>query len=141
MLGPKGESHPCDSDAITFLLAAPILNPITLVVTYQGFGFSDGILVWRVLGGFLIANIVGWLFSHSRPEELLTPRFQDSCKVHSHAPNQNRQFQALRMFGVEMSVMVPALVVGCAVAGFIQVAASRDLLLVLGQNPVWSVLA
>ena len=43
-------------DAITFLLAAPILNPITIVVTYQAFGFSDGILFWRVLGGFLIAN-------------------------------------------------------------------------------------
>ena len=129
-------------DAITFLLAAPILNPITIVVTYQAFGFSDGILVWRVLGGFLIANFVGWLFSrHPRPEDLLTPRFQDSCKVHSHAPNHDRSVQALRMFGVEMSVMLPALVVGCAVAGFIQVAVSRDLLLTLGQNAVWSVLA
>jgi uncharacterized protein len=129
-------------DAITFLLAAPILNPITIVVTYQAFGLSNGILFWRVLGGFLIANFVGWLFSrHPRPEELLTPGFQDSCKLHSHAPNQDRSVQALRMFGVEMSVMLPALVVGCAVAGFIQVAVSRDLLLALGQNPVWSVLA
>jgi uncharacterized protein len=129
-------------DAITFLLAAPILNPITVVVTYQAFGFSDGILLWRVLGGFLIANLVGWLFSrHSRPEDLLTPRFQDSCKVHSHAHEQDRGVRALRMFGAEMNAMLPALVVGCAVAGFIQVAVSRDLLLTLGQNPVWSVLA
>lgn len=129
-------------DAITFLLAAPILNPITIVVTYQAFGFSDGILFWRVLGGFLIANLVGWLFSrHSRPEDLLTPRFQDSCKVHSHAREQDRGVQALRMFGAEMNAMLPALVVGCAVAGFIQVAVSRDLLLTLGQNPVWSVVA
>jgi uncharacterized membrane protein YraQ (UPF0718 family) len=129
-------------DAITFLLAAPILNPITIVVTYQAFGFSDGILFWRVLGGFLIANLVGWLFSrHNRPEDLLTPRFQDSCKVHSHSGEQDRHVKALRMFGAEMNAMLPALVVGCAVAGFIQVAVSRDLLLTLGQNPVWSVLA
>jgi uncharacterized protein len=129
-------------DAITFLLAAPILNPITIVVTYQAFGFSNGILFWRVLGGFLIANLVGWLFSrHSRPEDLLTPQFQDSCKVHSHSHGQDKGVQALRMFGAEASVMLPALVVGCAVAGFIQVAVSRDLLLTLGQNPVWSVLA
>jgi uncharacterized membrane protein YraQ (UPF0718 family) len=127
-------------DAITFLLAAPILNPITIVVTYQAFGFSNGILFWRVLGGFLIANFVGWLFGrHSRPEDLLTPRFQDSCK--GHAREQDRGVQALRMFGAEMNAMLPALVVGCAVAGFIQVAVSRDLLLTLGQNPVWSVLA
>jgi uncharacterized membrane protein YraQ (UPF0718 family) len=129
-------------DAITFLLAAPILNPITIVVTYQAFGFSDGILFWRVLGGFLIANFVGWMFSrHSRPEDLLTPRFQDSCELHSHSPERDRGVQALRMVGGEMNAMLPALVVGCAVAGFIQVAVSRDLLLTLGQNPVWSVLA
>jgi uncharacterized protein len=129
-------------DAITFLLAAPILNPITILVTYQAFGFSDGILFWRVLGGFLIANLVGWLFSrHNRPEDLLTSRFQESCHVHSHAPNLDRNVRALRMFGAEASAILPALVVGCAVAGFIQVAVSRDLLLTLGQNPVWSVLA
>jgi uncharacterized protein len=129
-------------DAITFLLAAPILNPITIMVTYQAFGFSDGILFWRVLGGFLIANLVGWLFSrHRRPEDLLTPWFRDSCKVHSHAHGQDRGVQALQMCGAEMNAMLPALVVGCAVAGFIQVAVSRDLLLTLGQNPVWSVLA
>jgi uncharacterized membrane protein YraQ (UPF0718 family) len=129
-------------EAITFLLAAPILNPITIVVTYQAFGFSNGILFWRVLGGFLIANFVGWLFSrHSRPEDLLTSRFQDSCAVHSHPPQRDRGVQALRMVGAEMNAMLPALVVGCAVAGFIQVAVSRDLLLTLGQNPVWSVIA
>ena len=118
------------------------LNPITIVVTYQAFGFSDGILFWRVLGGFLIANLVGWLFSrHNRPEDLLTPRFQDSCNVNSHAHEQDRGVQALRMFGAEANALLPALVVGCAVAGVIQVAVSRDLLLTLGQNPVWSVVA
>jgi uncharacterized membrane protein YraQ (UPF0718 family) len=99
-------------------------------------------LVLRVVGGFLIANLVGWLFSrHSRPQELLTSRFQDSCDVHDHAPDQDRRIQALRMFTAETSAMLPALVVGAAVAGFIQVAVSRNVLLTLGQNPVWSVLA
>jgi uncharacterized protein len=99
-------------------------------------------LFWRVLGGFLIANFVGWLFSrHPRPGDLLTPQFQDSCKVHSHPRNQDRNVLAVRMFGAEVNALLPALVVGCAVAGFIQVAVSRDLLLTLGQNPVWSVLA
>jgi uncharacterized protein len=128
-------------DAITFLLAAPILNPITIVVTYQAFGFSDGILVWRVLAGFLIANLLGWLFSrHSRPHDLLTSRFQDACNTHSH-PSSNRGVEALRMFTAETTAMLPALVIGAAIAGLIQVAVSRDLLLTLGQNPVWSVLA
>jgi uncharacterized membrane protein YraQ (UPF0718 family) len=129
-------------DVMTFLLAAPILNPITVVVTYQAFGFSNGVLFWRVFGGFLIANFVGWLFSrHGRPEDLLTPAFQESCHLHSHAHKRDRGTEALRMFGGELNVMLPALVLGAAVAGLIQVAVSRDLLLTLGQNPVWSVLA
>ena len=37
--------------------------------------------------------------------------------------------------------MLPALFVGAAVAGPIQVFVSRDLLLTLGQHPLWSVLA
>jgi len=47
------------SDSMTFLVTAPILNPITIVVTHQVFGFDDGILVARLLGGFLIANLLG----------------------------------------------------------------------------------
>ena len=37
--------------------------------------------------------------------------------------------------------MLPALVVGSAVAGAIQVGISRDILIALGSNPIWSVLA
>jgi hypothetical protein len=45
------------------------------------------------------------------------------------------------MFAKETTAMLPALFVGSAVAGFIQVAVSRDLLVTLGQNPVLSVFA
>ncbi len=129
-------------DAITFLLAAPILNPITIVVTYQAFGFSGGILAWRVIGGFLVANLVGLLFSrHAQPMELLTDRFAETCRAHPSGPTPERSVQALRMAAAEASAVLPALFVGAAVAGVIQVAVSRDLLLVLGQNPLWSVVA
>lgn len=130
------------ADAMTFLLAAPILNPITLVVTYQVFRFSDGILVWRVLGGFAAANLVGWLFSrHPRPEQLMTTSFADSCSAHDHAAAGSRTTQTLGLFATETSAMLPALVVGAAVAGAVQVFVPRRLLLTLGQNPLWSVLA
>ena len=129
------------ADSLTFLLAAPILNPITILVTYQAFGFSDGILFWRVLGGFLIANLIGLLISrHPRQTDLLTPRFQDACRVHDHVAG-DRRAQALRLFTAESSAMLPALFIGSAIAGLIQAVISRDVLLTLGQNPVWSVLA
>jgi uncharacterized membrane protein YraQ (UPF0718 family) len=129
------------ADAMTFLMAAPILNPITIIVTYQAFGFSDGILLCRILGGFLIANMIGLLISrHPRQTDLLTPRFHDSCRVHAHI-GQNRRTQALRLFTTESSAMLPALFIGSAIAGLIQTVVARNVLLTLGQNPVWSVLA
>jgi uncharacterized membrane protein YraQ (UPF0718 family) len=137
----KGFSVP---EAMTFLLAAPILNPVTIVTTYQAFGWDDGILAGRIVGGFVIANLVGWVFSrHPQPEALLTPRFEAACRVeaaggHSHTSKPRR---AVVAFAEETSTMLPALIVGSAIAGAIQVGLSRDILVALGSNPIWSVLA
>jgi uncharacterized membrane protein YraQ (UPF0718 family) len=61
------------SESMTFLLAAPIVNPITILTTGQAFGFDSGIFLARLVGGFAIANIVGWLFSrHPNQDGLLT---------------------------------------------------------------------
>jgi uncharacterized membrane protein YraQ (UPF0718 family) len=129
-------------ESMTFLLAAPILNPVTILTTFQAFGWSDGILVSRILGGFFIANLVGWIYSrHASPMRLLTPKFQASC-AHAHDEvHATRARRSVDMFGKETAAMLPALFVGSAVAGFIQVAVSRDLLVTLGQNPVLSVFA
>lgn len=131
------------SESITFLLAAPILNPVTIITTYQAFGWDHGILISRILGGFVIANLVGWLFSrHPRQHELLTAKFESSCQAHhDHPSNDTRLRRSVLGFAEETSTMLPALVVGSAIAGAIQVGISRDVLLALGSNPVPSVLA
>ncbi|MDQ4138569.1 MAG: permease, partial [Actinomycetota bacterium] len=74
------------AEAVTFLLAAPILNPVTIIVTYQVFGWDSGILLARILGALVIANLVGWLFSrHPSPESMLTPSFVAACRSeHGH---------------------------------------------------------
>jgi uncharacterized membrane protein YraQ (UPF0718 family) len=140
----KGFSVP---EAMTFLLAAPILNPVTIVTTYQAFGWDDGILAGRIVGGFVIANLVGWVFSrHPLPEALLTPRFEEACRIeasdgHASTSNATKVRSGLVAFAEETSTMLPALIVGSAIAGAIQVGLSRDLLAALGSNPIWSVLA
>jgi uncharacterized membrane protein YraQ (UPF0718 family) len=129
-------------EAMTFLVAAPIVNPVTIITTYQAFGFDDGILVARVLGGFAIANLVGWLFSrHPEPDALLTRSFSATCKrarghEHDHGSKLRR---SIENFSAETTAMMPALLVGSAIAGLIQVAISRDVLVTLGSNPVLSV--
>src|SRR5690606_19826730 len=79
------------AESITFLLAAPILNPVTIITTYQAFGWDHGILVARILGGFVIANLVGWVFSrHPNPQTVLTPSFAASCEAHQEDQRDRR---------------------------------------------------
>lgn len=139
----RGVSVP---ETMTFLVAAPIINPVTIITTYQAFGFDDGILVARVLGGLAIANLVGWLFSrHPDPDALLTRRFAATCSI-AHEREQaaaggGRWRRSIASFAEETTDLLPVLFLGAGIAALIQVAVSRDLLLTLGQNPVWSVFA
>ncbi|MFT4029908.1 MAG: permease [Protaetiibacter sp.] len=130
-------------ETLTFLLAAPLLNPVTIITTYQAFGWDHGILAGRIAGGFVIANLVGWLFSrHPRPGELLTPRFEASCRAHrDHPLHGHRMRRSALGFAEESTAMLPALVIGSFLAGVIQVGVPREVLVALGSHPVWSVLA
>ncbi|TCS95679.1 permease [Hazenella coriacea] len=48
--------------AFTFLLAAPIINPVTIVSTYVAFGDSWDMVTTRLLLAAGIAVVMGWLF-------------------------------------------------------------------------------
>ena len=145
-------------EATTFLLAAPILNPVTIITTYQAFGWDHGILLARILGGFVIANLAGWMLSrHPHQAQLLTPRFAASCasgqgtgRDHDHNHDHDHDVrrgsaaklqQSARTFAAETSALLPALVIGSALAGAIQLGVPRDALVAVGSNPVLSVLA
>lgn len=130
-------------ESMTFLIAAPILNPVTIITTHQAFGFDDGILIARLLGGFAIANILGWLFSkHPAPMSLLSGRFAEECRLDDgHGHDRTRREQSLDLFVREASILMPALVIGSLIAGAIQVIVPRDVLVSLGSDPLYSVLA
>jgi uncharacterized membrane protein YraQ (UPF0718 family) len=129
-------------DSVTFLLAAPIVNPITIITTHQAFGFDDGILVARLAAGFAIANMVGWLLSlHPAPETLLTTRFAKECRMPSSSATQTRLSRVGSLFVSESTTLMPALMVGAFIAGALQVGVSRDVLVALGTDPIISVVA
>lgn len=128
-------------ETLTFLIAAPIVNPIVILTTHQAFGFDDGILVARLLGGYAIANLIGWLYSrHPDPDALVTDRFRDACAVAEH-DHGTRLHRSLVEFVVELRAVMPALVIGSTVAGAVQVLVPRDALLAIGSNPALSILA
>ncbi|WP_396657758.1 permease [Microbacterium sp.] len=134
------------AETLTFLIAAPIVNPIVIITTHQAFGFSDGILIARLLGGYAIANLIGWLYSrHPDPDALLTDRFRDTCALEQAqgpggAPGTKWR-RTLAQFIIELRAVMPALVIGSALAGAIQVLVPRDALLAIGSNPVYSIAA
>lgn len=129
-------------ESMTFLFAAPILNPITIITTQQAFGWDGGVLVARIAGGFLLANAIGWIYSrHPRPQDLHTPRFEAACEVGGHHEEGRKLHRSVDLFSQESSAMMPALFIGAALAGLIQVAVPRSVLVSLGQDPFWSVLA
>ena len=128
-------------DTLTFLIAAPIVNPIVIITTHQAFGWSDGILIARLVGGYLIANLIGWLYSrHPDPDGLLTDRFRDTCELVVHEPG-GRWRRTLAQFVIELRAVMPALVIGSALAGAVQVLVPREALLAIGSNPALSIVA
>lgn len=126
------------AESLTFLLAAPILNPVTIITTQQAFSDDNTVLIARILGGFLIANIIGWIYSSTRQDAMLRPEFITICK--EKKDNSNKLVDALNFFKHETRSMMPALVIGAMVAGFIQVVVPRETILLLGNSPAWSVL-
>lgn len=128
-------------ETMTFLIAAPIVNPIVIITTHQAFGFSDGILIARLVGGYLIANLIGWLYSrHPSPDALLTERFRDTCELVVHEPG-GRGRRTLAQFVIELRAVMPALVIGSALAGAVQVLVPRETLVAIGSNPALSIVA
>lgn len=128
------------SESLVFLLAAPVLNPVTIITTQQAFANDPVVLAGRMAGGFVIANVVGWVFMRRRRDELLQPNFIKTCQISRHI-HERRWVRSLELFRYEASHMLPALLFGAAVAALVQVAVPREILLTLGSNPAWSIVA
>ena len=128
-------------ETMTFLIAAPIVNPIVIITTHQAFGFSDGVLIARLVGGYLIANLIGWLYSrHPSPDALLTDRFRDTCALVTHEPGGKGR-RTIAQFVVELRAVMPALIIGSGLAGAVQVLVPREALVAIGSNPALSIVA
>ncbi|TXK09699.1 permease [Microbacterium hatanonis] len=129
------------SETLTFLVAAPIVNPIVIITTHAAFGFDDNILIARLIGGYLVANLIGWLYSrHPSPDALLTARFRETCElVTTESGGKGRR--SLAQFVVELRSVMPALVIGSALAGAVQILVPRDTLVAIGSDPALSIVA
>lgn len=138
------------SIGIAFLLAAPVVNPIVMLSTYSAFGWG-AIFAGRIVFSFLIAVVVGFLFSRANPTEVLLPAIRQAhadacCSVHDSAhhhpkvPLGQRFTRSLTLAGDDFLDMGRYLIAGSALAAAMQTIVPQSALLAVGQGPVISVL-
>lgn len=143
-------------ESTTFLLAAPILNPVTFLATASAFSLDPSIVWLRMAGALLIANLVGSLIALHRDQlELVSKGFYNTlCETgaagdhhehghhhhgHEHTPGKWRE--GVEVFRDEVSLMLKVLCLGAVIAGLTQVFVPRDVLTSLGGDPFLSILA
>lgn len=137
---------------IAFLLAAPVINPIVIVSTYTAFGW--GPMFWgRLAFSFLIAVIIGLIFTRAKPEEMLLPQaMAGSISPHVHhnccqpgpqskpAAGRQRFWRALAAGGDDFLDTGRYLVIGSLLAAGMQTLVPQSALLALGSGSLTSVL-
>jgi uncharacterized protein len=144
------------SQSITFLLAAPIVNPVVWITTAEAFNLDRNI-AWLRLGlGLVIAVSIGLLFSLKKDpaKSWLTPNFATSCEHHSHNHDshnhalshthphnhQSKMDRAFQIFHLEAFEVTKMLLFGALLAASIQSFIPRQSIIAIGQNPVLSVI-
>ena len=140
------------SVGITFLLAAPVMNPIVLASTYAAFGWGP-VLIGRYVISWIMAVTIGLLFSlQNRPQRMITPQALATISggsgeaVSSPAIRISRTpllpglKQAIKVAGEEFYEMGRYLIIGAFLAAVMQTLIPQEALKALATNPVNSVL-
>ncbi|HEX8389886.1 MAG TPA: permease [Candidatus Saccharimonadales bacterium] len=127
-------------EAITFLLAAPSVNIITFIVTWEAFSFNHSMAVVRVIGTIIIANITAYLVTRFiNKDKLLTDQFVATCKENDHAHHGPSRMSS--MFRSEMWLITRLLIIGALIAAASQVFIPREVITSIGSDPILAVVA
>jgi uncharacterized membrane protein YraQ (UPF0718 family) len=133
------------SAAVTFMLAAPVINPVVIASTFVAFRGRSS--MWTVVGGrfalgVLVAIAVGWVLGSRTTEELLKPNPEES---HEHLLELGRPEARWRRFFVHLGndflFMGRYLLLGATIAAAIQTFLPASWLSSLADLPVLSVVA
>ncbi len=111
------------SEATTFLLAAPILNPVTFIATKEAFRSAPWMLPARMLGGFFTALLIGEVIGRIKGGALRSD-FISTCKKSNLQKERSKKFTI--QFAEEFLGMFKLLAMGGAIASLTQ--------LIINQN-------
>jgi uncharacterized protein len=133
------------SAGVTFLLAAPVLNPIVIFSTATAFGWGR-MLFWRLGLSLLIAVSVGLAFSVEKDADniMRSSKFAVELAVIDLPPAGQTFIQKLRRSMIvsadDFFEMGRYLVLGASIAALLQTFIPQTTLLAVGNGPILSVL-
>ena len=129
--------------AITFMLAAPVANPIVIAstfVAYKGRSILWTMVIGRILLGLIVAMCAGWVVSLQTKEQLLKPRPDDTLEAdREHGERRWREY--FGHVGNDFVFMGRFLILGAAVAGAVQTFVPQSFINPVANTPVVSQLA
>ena len=134
------------SAAVTFMLAAPVLNPIVIAstaVAYRGRDIFWPMVLGRAGLGFLVAMAVGYVISDESKEQLLRHRSERSRTL-EHEHDHQHESKNRAFFGHlsgDFVFMGRFLVIGAMVAAALQTFVPQSIIGGVADTPVVNILA
>lgn len=129
--------------AVTFMLAAPILNPIVIAstfVAYRGREFMWPMVFGRVGLGLVTAIAVGWVVGDKTRDQLLQAKRPDDHD-HEHEHGGSRLSSLFGHIAGDFLFMGRYLVLGATVAAALQTFVPQSILGSIADTPIVSLLA
>ena len=130
------------SAAVTFMLAAPILNPVVVASTFVAYRGRDSLwtmVLGRMALGFVVAVAVGWVVGNTRKEDLLRPRPDDD--VEGEDADRPRWARFASHLTGDVMFMGRFLVMGAAIAAAVQTFVPQTLVGKVADLPILSLVA
>jgi uncharacterized membrane protein YraQ (UPF0718 family) len=134
------------SAAITFMLAAPVLNPVVIAstfVAYRGRSTLWTMVIGRFGLGLVVAVVVGWVLGGRRKEELLRPSKHHDEPEHEHVEFGTPEPRWRAFFvhlGNDFLFMGRFLLLGATAAAVVQTFLPQELVAKVAGVPVLDVI-
>ena len=129
--------------AVTFMLAAPVANPVVVVSTFVAYRGRDSLWVMvlgRLLLGVIAAICAGWVIGRMTRGDLLKPRPDDTLESdHEHGESRRREYWG--HVGNDFVFMGRFLVLGAAVAAAVQTFVPQSIINPVADTPIVSQVA
>lgn len=123
--------------ALTFLLAAPVMNPIVILSTIAAFPGEPGIVLFRILFTVIVAVSVGMLFMKVSDAQMLNKELMKRRKKSDHSHRHG----FLDTVGRDLLEMSAIFVFGGIIATSIQLFIPKDFVLAFNNAEWLSILA